>query len=319
MDEFEIIKKYFQKISKNNPSALQLNDDVFFDRKNKLVVSVDNYNEGIHFPNFKFPNLIIKKILRSSISDLISKGVKPKYYFISGSGNKNHFTKKNLKKISKSLLSEQKKYKIKLSGGDTTFSKKASFCIISIGFSDKIIFRNKAKFNDDIYVTGNIGDSYLGLLALNKKIKINKNLKKYFVNKYYCPNLPFYICNHLNKFANTSIDISDGLFSDLEKLINEQNLSCEVDFNKIPISPKLKNYIYKSKRNKKNYLSNGDDYQILFTAPVNKRSLIHSFRKKMNQKITRIGKILKSSKKKLIKINNKPQNFNDFKGYSHKF
>ena len=85
MDEFEIIKKYFQKISKNNPSALQLNDDVFFDRKNKLVVSVDNYNEGIHFPNFKFPNLIIKKILRSSISDLISKGVKPKYYFISAS------------------------------------------------------------------------------------------------------------------------------------------------------------------------------------------------------------------------------------------
>ena len=109
MDEFEIIKKYFQKISKNNPAALQLNDDVFFDRKNNLVVSVDTYNEGIHFPNFKFPNLIIKKIIRSSISDLISKGVQPKYYFISGSGNKNHFTKKNLKKISKSLISEQKK------------------------------------------------------------------------------------------------------------------------------------------------------------------------------------------------------------------
>ena len=75
----------------------------------------------------------------------------------------------------------------------------------------------------------------------------------------------------------------------------------------------------KFKRNKKNYLSNGDDYQILFTASVNKRSLIHSFGKKMNQKITRIGKIVKSSKKNLIKINNKPQNLNNFKGYSHKF
>ena len=319
MDEFEIIKKYFQNISKTNPAALQLNDDVFFDKNNKLVVSVDTYNEGIHFPNFKLPNLIIKKILRSSISDLISKGVKPKYYFISGSGNKNHFTKKNLKNISKSLLSEQKKYKIKLSGGDTTFSKKASFCIISIGYSDKIIPRNKAKSNDDIYVTGNIGDSYLGMLALKKKIKINKHLKKYFINKYYCPDLPFYICNHLNKFANTSIDISDGLFSDLEKLINQQNLSYEVELDKVPTSLQLKNYINKFKRNKKNYLSNGDDYQILFTASVNKRSLIHTFRKKMNQKITRIGKIVKSSKKNLIKINNKPQNLNNFKGYSHKF
>ena len=108
MDEFELIKNYFQYNSNNNPSPKMLNDDVFFDKKNKLVVSVDTYNEGVHFPNFKYPNLVIKKILRSSISDLICKGVKPKYYFISGSGNKNQFTKKNLKMISKSLNQEQK-------------------------------------------------------------------------------------------------------------------------------------------------------------------------------------------------------------------
>ena len=78
-------------------------------KKKKLVVSIDTYNEGIHFPNFKYPNLVIKKVLRSSISDLIAKGVKPLYYFISGSGNKKQFTKKNLKKISKSLYQEQKK------------------------------------------------------------------------------------------------------------------------------------------------------------------------------------------------------------------
>ena len=44
--------------------------------------------------DFKNPQFVIKKILRSSISDLICKGVKPKYYFISGSGNKNTFSKK---------------------------------------------------------------------------------------------------------------------------------------------------------------------------------------------------------------------------------
>ena len=46
---------------------------------NRLVVSVDTYIEGVHFINFKKPDLVIKKILRSSISDLICKGVKPKY------------------------------------------------------------------------------------------------------------------------------------------------------------------------------------------------------------------------------------------------
>ena len=35
MDEFRLIKKYFQTISKNNPCAKKLNDDVFFDKKKK--------------------------------------------------------------------------------------------------------------------------------------------------------------------------------------------------------------------------------------------------------------------------------------------
>ena len=88
MHEFELIKNYFQKLSKKSSSALNLNDDVFFDKKNRLVVSVDSYTEGSHFLDFKKPELVIKKIIRSSISDLICKGVKPKYYFISASGNK---------------------------------------------------------------------------------------------------------------------------------------------------------------------------------------------------------------------------------------
>tara|TARA_B100001540_G_scaffold294440_1_gene294386 strand:- start:340 stop:852 length:513 start_codon:yes stop_codon:yes gene_type:complete len=169
MNEFYLIKKYFQKLSKKNPGSKFLNDDVFFDKKKQLVVSIDTYNEGVHFLNFKKPDLIIKKVIRSSISDLICKGVKPVYYFISGSGNKKNFTKHNLQKISNSLKKEQQKFDIKLSGGDTTNSNKVSFTISTIGFSNNIIERNRAKINDDIYVTGNIGDSYMGLMIEKKK------------------------------------------------------------------------------------------------------------------------------------------------------
>ena len=165
MHEFELIKDYFQKLSKKSPSSLNLNDDVFFNKKNNLVVSVDTYTEGNHFINFKKPELVIKKIFRSSISDLICKGVLPKYYFVSGSGNKKSFSKSNLSKISKSLNREQNRYNILLGGGDTVFSNKLSFTITSIGFSKDIIYRNKGKVNDDIYVSGNLGDSYLGLLV----------------------------------------------------------------------------------------------------------------------------------------------------------
>jgi thiamine-monophosphate kinase len=319
MDEFELIKKYFQKISNNNPGAKKLNDDVFFDKKNKLVVSVDTYNEGVHFPNFKYPNLVIKKVLRSSISDLIAKGVKPEYYFISASGNKKKFTKKNLKIISKTLNQEQKKYNLKISGGDTTNSSKISFSITTIGFSKKIIERNKAILNDDIYVTGNIGDSFLGLKVIKNNIKINSKLNNYFINQFYCPNLPYKIHKKIHKFANTSMDISDGLISDMNKLINKQKLSFEIYFNKIPISKNLEFYLKKYNKKKYQYLFNGEDYQILFTASVKNRSLIKSIEKKMNQKITIIGKINNGYKKNSIIVDNKSQNLTNFKGYSHKF
>ena len=80
MHEFQLINKYFSQLSHKNKSSLNLKDDVFFDKSKKLVISVDTYVEGVHFINFKTRSA--SKIIRSSISDIIYKGVKPKYYFI---------------------------------------------------------------------------------------------------------------------------------------------------------------------------------------------------------------------------------------------
>jgi len=319
MHEFNLIKNYFSKLTKNNKSALNLNDDVFFDKKKQLVVSVDTYNEGVHFPDFDKPYLVIKKILRASISDLICKGVKPKYYFISGSANKKNFSIRKLKDLTKSLMEEQKKYNIKLCGGDTTFSKKLSFSITVIGFSKKIIYRNNTKINDDIYVTGNLGDSFIGLNIINKKINLNRNHNNYFLNKYYKPDVQIKLVDKLLKFSNSSIDISDGLFADLEKMINSQNVNYEINLNKVPISKQMEILIKKYRFQKIKMISNGDDYQILFTASKNKSRIIKSISKKLNLKITKIGRILPSSDKssiidqkgRVLRVNNK--------GYVHRF
>ena len=319
MHEFELIHKYFSKLSKNNIGSFKLNDDVFFDKSKKLVVSVDTYTQGVHFIDFKKPDLVIKKIIRSSISDLICKGVKPQYYFISGSGNKKNFSAINLHKISKSLNQEQRKYKIFLCGGDTVFSNKLSFSITSIGFSKKIVLRNNARLNDDIYVTGNLGDSYAGLKILKKSINTNKNLKKYFINKYYLPNLHPELIKNLLSFANTSIDISDGLITDLQKLINKQKLSYKLFYEKIPLSKNLVKLIKLKNLHKKSFLSKGDDYQILFTANSSKSRIINKISKTLNIKISKIGKICSISQKpqiideKGMKISLKDE------GYYHQF
>ena len=320
MNEATLIKDYLAKLVKNNPSALNLNDDVFFDKKNKNVISIDTYVEKIHFPNFTNPGLLIKKIIRSSISDLVCKGVIPKYYFISGSGNKKSFNNKNLKKIINSLKSEQKKFSIKLSGGDTVFSKINSFTIISLGFSNKIVKRNNAKINDDIYITGNLGDSYLGLKYLQKK-NYNRNIyKKYFINKFYLPMINLNFSKYLTKIANTSIDISDGLLIDLNKMTNNQNISSEIYYDKIPISNKLKIFLRKNSQKKSKFVFNGDDYQILFTAKKSKRHNIDKISKITKTRISRIGRIIPKKKFKFCLLKgDKALKLTKMPGYEHFF
>ena len=319
MHEFQLINRYFSKLSNKNKSSLNLNDDVFFDKSRKLVVSIDTYVDGVHFINFKKPNLVIKKIIRSSISDIICKGVKPKYYFLSGSGNKKSFSSFNLKKISRSLKEEQNKFNILLCGGDTVYSNKLSFTVTSIGFSKKIVFRNNAKLNDDIYVTGNLGDSFMGLNILKKKIYANKYLNKYFENKYYLPDLPIKLSSRLLTFANTSIDISDGLIADLGKLLNKQKFSYKLNLSKVPISQNLKKLLFQKKLDKIFYISRGDDYQILFTASSDKSRIINKIAKSLGIKISKIGKICSNKQKSQI-IDQKGNKIAiKTKGYSHRF
>ena len=126
--------------------------------------------------------------------------------------------------------------------------------------------------------------------------------------------------NLLKTYKNLLIPqlIFDGLFDDLEKLINKQNLNYYIDLNKIPISKSLKLLIKRLNLPKTEVISNGDDYQILFTA--NKQIIIIKIiSKKLSIKITKIGEILPSSQKSAIIDKN-----GDFirlknKGYIHQF
>ena len=320
MNEVQLIDKYLKKLTNKNSSSQGLNDDIFFDKSSRLAISIDTYVEKIHFPNFKNPDLIIKKILRSSLSDLICKGVKPKYYFLSASGNSKSFTKKNLKKISSSLSSEQKKFNIKLSGGDTVNSSISSFTCCVVGFSNKIVKRHNSKIGDDIYVTGYIGDSYLGLQILKKKISLSNNLKKYFISKYYMPSINLKMVDFLNKYANTSIDISDGLLIDLDKMTKQQKYGFLIRLDDIKISNQLKKVLNNNKKLKiENTIFNGDDYEIIFTSNKKNRSSIARYSKNNSLKIQRIGRILKKHSDSGILKGNKKFKINKNLGYTHQF
>ena len=316
MNEHQIIDN-LRKIIKD-PKALNLNDDVVFDKKKSLVVSIDTYNEGVHFVNFKNPNLIIMKAIRSSISDIISKGVDPKYMLITFSGSKKHFKKENIKLMLNTIKKEQKKYNFLLVGGDTTQSIKTSFTICVFSYSKKIIKRNTCYNNDDIYITGNIGDSSIGLNILKNKIKCSSKLKKYFVEKYFKPNLAYGFHRELFKFATSSMDISDGLLIDLKKLIGNKKLNFVINYNLLPKSNNFKILSKQKRLSSKKHLFAGDDYQILFTAKNRLRNVILKSSIKWNQKVTRIGTIVNTGYNSLI-FDNKLKKIIDYQGYIHNF
>ena len=142
---------------------------------------------------------------------------------------------------------------------------------------------------------------------------------RYFVMKYYLPELHIDLAKKLLSFANTSIDISDGLFTDLDKLINRQKLSYKINLGDVPISKKLKAMILQKKLKKIDFISRGDDYQILFTASQEKARIIERTFKSLGIKISKIGKICSSNQKSQI-IDEKGNKITiKNKGYLHKF
>jgi thiamine-monophosphate kinase len=102
-------------------------------------------------------------------------------------------------------------------------------------------------------------------------------------------------------------------------MINRQKLSYEIWEEKIPISKYLEIYLKKNDLKKSNYISNGDDYQVLFTASTDKSRIIENTSKKLGIKISRIGKIT-SKKEKSVFINKKGEYLLvKNSGYKHQF
>ena len=318
MHEFTLINNYLKLLSRGNLSALNLSDDIFYNKKKKLALSVDTFVHGVHFFSTE-PKKFLKKTLRAAISDLYCKGINPSYYFLSLSLPKNLGNKFWIKKVINILQKEQNKFGISLSGGDTTFSPKFSLSITVIGYSrHKPVLRDGSILNDDVYVTGNISDSYIGLQILKKKKNFGK-LNHLFKRKFYEPDLPYKFSSYLHTFANASIDISDGLINDLRNLCLPSSLGAFIDLNLLPLSISTRKLIKSKKLNLRQIFSNGDDYQILFTSKQKNRSKIAFLSKKTNTKVTKIG-LINDTKKIVISHNGIHIHLNPKKmGYIHSF
>ena len=311
MNEYEVIKKIFSPLSSNNLS-LNLDDDaaVLPDKK-KIVVGTDSIVEGDHFQkNEKNPSLIAKKLLRANLSDLASMCAEPFGYTLNLSlPNKLKEKKLNrwIKLFAKGLKEDQLKYKLALIGGDTVVTSGPLILSITLfGYKKKkLIKRSNAKLSDDIYVTGNIGDSGVGYKILLKKLSLNKKLNNFYIRKHKLPDPPVEFSKELGRYINSATDISDGLLADLNNIILSSNCGAEINIEKIPFSKQTKELLNLNKINTNYLITCGEDYQLIFTAYKKNSKKIISLARKHLLKITKIGSILKKKKLIVLDQNNK--------------
>ena len=102
-------------------------------------------------------------------------------------------------------------------------------------------------------------------------------------------------------------------------MLNNQDYSFIINEHQIPVSKHLKDLINDTKFKKYKLISNGDDYQVLFTANVNKSRIIQKTSKNLGIKITKIGKIISGKKKNILIDQKDKQILLKYKGYIHQF
>ena len=310
MDEFDLIRKYLVPISSLESQYLS-NDAAVFKPKINLdyVVSTDTIVEKIHFKGNESADLIAKKALRTNLSDLAAMGADPEFYSVSISLPRLK-AKDFIKNFAKGLKEDQEQYKIKLLGGDLTASSgliTITINVIGTVPNGKSVSRSNSMANDQLYVTGILGLSNIGLQNLNNN---NRNYSTARL-KYFLPEPRLKFSSSIRNFVTSMIDISDGFIQDCRHLARLSNLEFVVNLDSLPIS-NIVSLSYEKRLNAA--LIGGDDYELLFTSSPVYEEEINKIAKNIGLKVTNIGYV-RCGCNGQVTSNDKPINIDAYKHF----
>jgi thiamine-monophosphate kinase len=335
MREFDLIENFFKPLTKFHKAAQNLSDDVAkisLKKNEELAISKDIFVENVHFRLCDGGFKIAAKLLRSNLSDLAASGAAPLYYMLGFSKNKNTDSG-FVKEFVRGLQSVQDEFKLYLIGGDTVKSKKLFFSITIFGVlkKNKTLSRNQAKAGDLIFLSGTIGDAFLGLISIkssqyknvasqlpqkillpeplvDNSLRDHKTTKsqdlqsdEYLRNRHFFPTPRIELGKKLleKNLSKCAIDVSDGLLADLKHVCQASQLDAEIYLEKIIISKAAKKFLTKNSQiTILDLLSGGDDYELVFTSNPKNRQKIQELAKNLRLQINCIGQLKKTDHKK---------------------
>ena len=296
--EFSIINRYFTQSSFGAWASKGVGDDcaIIDAGLTRLAVTTDMTTVGVHFPVSTPPEAIGYKALAVNLSDLAASGATPRAFFLSiALPNRDDVW---LKSFTDGLMALSHKSGCPLLGGDTTRTAligenraPASISITALGElpAQMGLTRSGAQEGDDIWVSGSLGAAWAALAHLNGRVSLPVKDFPAALKRLERPEARNALGTALLNAASACADISDGLAQDLGHILERSGVAADLSFEALPADPSIASL---TKENRlEAILAGGDDYELVFTAPKEKRGLIEQASISALTPVTRIGRV----------------------------
>jgi thiamine-monophosphate kinase len=294
LSEFDLIERYFTPSSRSGRSSradLGIGDDcalVTPSAGNQLAISSDMLVAGRHFFENVDPAALGYKSLAVNLSDLAAMGAAPLAFTLALALPT--ASEAWLEGFSRGLFRAADEYGCELIGGDTTRGPLTiSITIFGEVTFGKALRRDAAEVGDDLWVSGSLGDAAAGLNALRGVLALPGPLRELAISRLETPTPRVGFGIALRDIANAAIDVSDGLLGDLGHILKRSGVGALVEVALLPLGPTLQDQ--PDSVAIPFALNGGDDYELCFTAPVDRRDAVIAAAFKCGCAATRIGHI----------------------------
>lgn len=289
LGEFGLIKHLTKEIKPQQTSTRKgIGDDcavLQYKQDQCVLMTSDMLLEGIHF-NLEYVPLkhLGYKAAVVNFSDIYAMNGTPTQITVN-LGVSKRFSVEDLEELYSGIRLACERYGVDIVGGDTCSSMTGltiSITCLGVAKPDEIVYRNGAKQNDLICVTGNLGTAYMGLQLLererlvvqgNDKATPDFQGKEYLLERQLKPEARRDIIEKLREAGihpTAMMDISDGLSSELLHICGQSGVGCAIYEDKLPIDYQAVVLAEEMNLNIVTCaLNGGEDYELLFTCSLN--------------------------------------------------
>ena len=287
MNEFDVIRLLSDKLPSPPPEVVvPIGDDCAVLRFGDAlwVAAADMLVEGRHFKEWASPEDVGYKAVAVNVSDVAAMAGVPRFVLASGGANE----AETALRCMEGVLRACEEFGVYPLGGDTTGAAALTVDVSILGqLAHAPVLRSGACPGDFLVVTGELGASVAGLLALENGDAGPERL----VKKHLRPEPRVSSGRAAARLgAHAMIDLSDGLASDVRHLCEMSGAGCRVDLGLLPVAGDTREYLRSSGRDPEILAATGgEDYELLMDAP---EEVVEALVKESETPITVIGEMV---------------------------